>query len=146
MAGLSCLLIKKQTAADLALNPRARGARKIVVTSLKDGEEEVNETVWRAPAKGEKCPVLVTENWELAAFIEVAPQDRHYHKKGTEIFIVLEGEMKIEVEGEVFTLNEGDTLVVNPGVVHQVLRDENETLSALVITVNCGGKDDKFVI
>ena len=139
------LLIKKEAvAADPALAPGARGARKHVVTSLRDGEEEVKETVWRAPAKGQKCPVLVADNWEMATFNEVTTQDRHYHKKGTEIFIVLEGEMEIDVDDEVFTLNEGDTLVVNPRAVHEILR--KKSFLARVIKVNCGGPDDKFVV
>jgi len=146
MADLPCFIVGADAVDDdQALALAGCGARKHVVTSLcKDKERNATEIVWHAPAKREKCPVLVTESWELAAFSEVAPQDRHYHKKGTEIYTVLEGEMWIEVEGKVHHLEEGDIIVVNPGVVHQVLREG--IFIAQVITVNCGGKDDKFVV
>jgi mannose-6-phosphate isomerase-like protein (cupin superfamily) len=146
MAGLSCLLIRKQAAAaDPALAPGARGARKHVVTSIfKKKEKGATEAVWRPPADGQKCPVLVADNWEMATFNEVTTQDCHLHRRGTEIFIVLEGTMKIEVDGKMFALKEGDTIVVNPGVLHEVLRES--PFLARVVTVNCGGKDDKFVI
>ena len=146
MADLPCLLITKQAAAaDPALQPGARGARKHVVTSLFEKKERVAmEAAWLPPAEGEKCPVIVAPAWEMATFTEVTAQDRHFHRQGTEIYMVLSGIMTINVAGDVFTLSEGDTIVVNPGAVHEVLRDERSFL-ARVIAVDCGGADDKFV-
>jgi len=146
MADLPCLLITKQAAtADPALAPGARGARKHVVTSLLN-EKEVDATaaLWLPPAEGEKCPVIVAPAWEMATFNEVTAQDRHFHRLGTEIYSVLSGTMQVEVDGDMYALNEGDTIVVNPGAVHKVLREGS--FLARVITVDCGGADDKIVV
>lgn len=139
MANLPCLFITKQaTVADPALEPGARGARKHVVTSLFDKrEEEATRAAWLPPAEGEKCPVIVAPAWEMASFTETTAQDRHYHLRGTEIYSVLSGTMQIEVDGDLYLLDEGDTIVVNPGAVHEVLRES--TFLARVITVDCGG-------
>jgi len=131
--------------ADPALEPGARGARKHVVTSLFDKkEEEATRAAWLPPAESEKCPVIVAPAWEMASFTETTAQDRHYHRRGTEIYSVLSGTMSVDVEGELFSLYEGDMLVVNPGAVHVVLREG--CFLARVITVDCGGTDDKFVV
>lgn len=139
--GLPALLLTRQAvAADSALLPGARGARKHIVTELFDKKEtEAIGPVWVSPAEGEKCPVVVAKGLEMASFTEVTAQDRHYHKVGTEIYIVLAGMMRIEVDGLVFTLELGDTLVVNPDAVHQVLVEEGDIFLTRVITGNCGG-------
>lgn len=146
MANVPCLLLTAEAvAADPALAPGARGARKHVVTSLFDKKELVaTDAVWLPPAEGEKCPVIVAPAWEMASFTEVTAQDRHHHLQGTEIYMVLKGTMTINVDGDVFTLSEGDTIVVSPGAVHEVSR--RGSFLARVVTVDCGGADDKFVV
>lgn len=72
----------------------------------------------------------------------MAKQTRHWHKIGTEIYLLLEGAMAIEVEGSEYRLQPGDMIVVNPGAHHKVSRD-GEFLCR-VITVNCGGPDDRY--
>lgn len=146
MADLPCLLITKQAAAtDSVLEPTARGARKHVVTSIFEKKEmKATKAAWLPPEEGEKCPVIVADNWEMATFTEVTTQDRHYHLRGTEIYTVLSGTLAIDVDGVLFSLYEGDTLIVSPGAVHKVLCEGN--FLARVITVNCGGADDKYVV
>jgi mannose-6-phosphate isomerase-like protein (cupin superfamily) len=41
-------------------------------------------------------------NTEVAVFTEHAKQTSHYHLKGSEIYMVLEGLMPIELEGEIY--------------------------------------------
>jgi mannose-6-phosphate isomerase-like protein (cupin superfamily) len=146
MANLPCLLITKQAAAaDPALEPTARGARKHVVTSIFEKKEtEATKAAWLPPEEGEKCPVIVANNWEMATFTEVTAQDCHYHLRKTEIYTVLSGTLAIDVDGVLFSLYEGDTLIANPGAVHEVLREGN--FLARVIIVNCGEADDKYVV
>ena len=140
------LLRRSAVAADPALRPGARGARKHIVAALyRKWEEAASVPEWQAPAEGEKCQVVVSGNLEMASFTEVTAQDRHYHRRGTEIYIVLSGAMKIEVDDLVFVLNEGDTMVVNPWAVHQVMVGEEDHFLCRVITTNCGGPSDKFV-
>ena len=139
------LLVRSAALArDPALQPGGRGARKLLVTELyPDREHESADPVWRPPTDGESCPVLATEDTELAIFNQDTPQDRHCHRRGTEVYWVIEGEMRIEVEGLEYQLGPGDLIVVKPGAVHEVLRGANFLCG--VLTANCGGTEDKFV-
>jgi len=132
--------------ADPALQKGNRGARKILVTDIFDEKEQkATEIIWNPPKEGkEKCPVQLMHDTEIAIFNEITKQDRHYHKKGTEIYMVLEGKMHIEIEEEEYTLSQGDMIVVNPYATHEV-RNSKSNFLCRVITVNCGGEEDKFV-
>ena len=141
---LPALLIRKSSAGlDPQLQPGARGARKQVVTKLYESKERLaSDVFWSSPTEGEKCPVMVADNLEVATFNEVTTQDRHSHGKAREIYIVLRGTMYIEVAGETYGLGTGDMIVINPGVAHEVLRQTN--FLCRVITPDCGGPADKF--
>lgn len=144
MAVPPALLVRKSAAAaDPQLQPGARGARKHLVTVFFEAKEQVaDQVIWAPPAEGEKCAVVVTANLEVSSFTEVTVQDRHHHLVGTETYLVLGGTMHMEVDGEVYTLFEGDQITVNPGAAHEVIREGN--FLCRVITANCGGSADKF--
>jgi len=55
----------------------------------------------------------------------------HHHEDTDEVFIVIEGKMKIEFENETVELNEGDMYVVPKGVEHKPSA-ENECKVMLV--------------
>lgn len=145
MKGLPGLLVNLEAIKrDPALEAGNRGARKILVTELyPEKEVETTQVEWMPPVDSEKCPVEVTKNIELAVFTQNAPQDRHLHKLGTEMYMVLEGKMKIEVEGQDYVLLPGDMLIVNPGAAHEVKPAGIEFLCRAV-TANCGGNADKY--
>ena len=42
----------------------------------------------------------------------------HYHKKTTEIYVVLEGEGAIELDGEQRPIRAGDVILIPPGTRH----------------------------
>ena len=129
---------------DPALRAEGRGERKILVTELYPGSEvESTSAVWEAVNTSASTPVQVMADVEMAFFTHRAIQSRHFHKIGTEMYTVLEGSMIIEVEGSEYTLRAGDTIVVNPGAVHEILPQGNEFLCK-VVTVNCGGTHDKY--
>jgi len=131
--------------ADSALAMGNRGDRKVVVTELFPGKEKhAKDVIWKPPLGSERCPVQVMKDVEVAVFNQHAYQDRHYHKFGTEIYDVLEGEMLIEVEGTNYRLAPGDMMVVNFGAVHQV-KPENASFICRVVTVNSSGAKDKYV-
>jgi quercetin dioxygenase-like cupin family protein len=146
MNQLPALLVKLESLKqDPAHDPGKRGARKILVTELfPEKETEAVIVEWNPPAGAERCPVQVTENIEVAMFTQNASQDRHFHKIGTDIYTVLEGEMRIEVEGKDYVLLAGDMLVVNPGAVHEV-KPEGTNFLCRVITPNCIGSSDKYL-
>jgi mannose-6-phosphate isomerase-like protein (cupin superfamily) len=134
---------------DLALDPAlekgGRGARKVLVTDLyEETEEKARQVRWWPPVDGDKCPVQLTEDLEIGFFTEDAPQDRHCHERGTEIYWLLRGQVEIEVAGEDYCLAAGDALIVNPGAAHEVKPTARPFLCG-VIQANCGGAADKFV-
>jgi quercetin dioxygenase-like cupin family protein len=121
---------------------QTRGDRKVLVIGLRpETEQEATDAHWRAPLPPGKCPVVTTRDTEFATFTERARQTRHCHKIGTEIYTLLEGDMAMEVDGTLYTLSAGDTLVIKPGVWHEVKR-EGEFLCQ-VVTVNCAGAKDR---
>lgn len=140
------LATKDAVKRDLALQARDHGARKLLVTDLYGGKERESTSVeWLPPAVGEKCPVQVMADAEIAVFNQHAAQDRHYHKQGTEIYMILEGKMVIDVVGRDYLLLPGDMIVVNPNAIHEVKPQRTKFLCR-VVTLNCGGTLDKFMV
>ncbi len=45
----------------------------------------------------------------------------HYHKKMTEIYLVLEGEGHIELDGEVIPIRPMTTIMIKPGCRHRAI-------------------------
>jgi mannose-6-phosphate isomerase-like protein (cupin superfamily) len=81
---------------------------------------------------------------EMAFFTENARQDRHWHEQGTEIYTVLEGRMKIEVDGDLLELECRDSIVVRPPAVHYIPPGQGPFLCQVVVPF-CGGTADKFL-
>ena len=129
---------------DGALREGGRGARKIVVTArIPATETEACEVIWTPPSGHDPCAVQLMKDTEVAYFTQAAPQDSHLHKLATEMYMVIEGEMVIEVEGSPYRLMPGDMMIVNPGTVHEV-RPEGTEFLCRVVTTNCGGPADKY--
>jgi mannose-6-phosphate isomerase-like protein (cupin superfamily) len=106
---------------DPVLQSGNRGARKILVTEVFSAtEEKALQDVWESTTATGKCSVVETNDTEIAVFNQNASQDKHYHKIGTEIYMVLEGRMIIDVAGKLYSLLPGDMIVVNPMSVHEV--------------------------
>ena len=140
------LITKSAVHSDPALRPGARGARKLLVTTLlAQKEQEASEIKWSPPVGDGKCPVQSMHDTELAVFNHLAKQDRKFHKLGTKIYMVMTGKMVIEVDDQDYELSAGDVIVVNPGAVHAVKPEGTEFLCR-VVTVNCSGEKDRFVL
>lgn len=131
---------------DPALKQQGPGFRKQLVTEIHpDGETHPGRSYWQTPTEGQKCQVLQMNDTEVSVFNHRAPQDRHYHKMGTEMYILVEGEMTICIEGRDYHMEAGDMVVINPGTVHKV-QPASKPFLCRVINVNCGGKADKYVV
>ena len=119
-----------------------RGDRKVVVTEVYRDKEEVAKTpTWGHLSSSGKCPVLLMSDTEVAVFTQTAKQTRHCHMVATEIYMLLEGKMTIEVEEVDYILSSGDMIIVKPGAYHEVKR-EGEFLCR-VIAINCLGQRDR---
>lgn len=135
-----------RTKDDPALRPGGRGDRKLIVTELRvPSESHAAHTDWNSTDRAGKCPVLVMPSTEMAVFNDTAAQDRHYHRKATEIYFVLEGQMLIEVEGADHRLYGGDAIVVRPPAVHHV-KPSGHRFLCRVVCIDCHGPADKFVV
>lgn len=121
-----------------------RGARKLLVTSLYRNEQSVSEPIWEPPRGDGPCAVQKMSDTECAVFNHRAEQHRHHHEFATELYMVLEGSMRIEVERREYTLAAGDMIVVNPGSRHEV-RPSGTSFLCRVVTVDCGGSADKHL-
>ncbi|HVF90072.1 MAG TPA: cupin domain-containing protein [Blastocatellia bacterium] len=146
MKTLPALLVTREALErDPALRHGGRGARKILVTGIfAETEMEASDIEWSPPSGSDKCPVRLTAHTEVAVFNGAARQDRHFHEAATEIYMVMEGSMVIEVEGVDYRLKAGDMIVVNPGAAHLVKTGRDDFLCRLV-SLNCGGAKDKYL-
>ena len=66
---------------------------------------------------------------------------RHYHRKMTEIFYILEGQVTFEFEDETVVASHGMTINIPPNVTHEV-RSEN---GARLITIFSPGGFDRYL-
>jgi quercetin dioxygenase-like cupin family protein len=66
---------------------------------------------------------------------------RHFHKKMTEIFYVLEGEVTFNFDDESVVASRGMTINIPPNVIHEVISEEGGRL----ITVFSPGEFDKYL-
>jgi mannose-6-phosphate isomerase-like protein (cupin superfamily) len=70
--------------------------------------------------------------------------ERHYHRSAEEIYFVLKGQGKMEVDGETSFLKQGDSVLIPAGAWHEL---ENNGTSELRILCMCAppySHDDTF--
>ena len=54
--------------------------------------------------------------------VEISKDSRpHFHKKMTEIYYVLEGEGKLEIDGDSVALKPGVSVLIPPGKLHRAV-------------------------
>ena len=79
----------------------------------------------------------------VAAWVHVVDIDgarEHYHKHGTEVYYVLEGEGHIRLDGVDHPIRKGSTVQIPPGVVHGA----KGRMRVLVVGVPDIAEDDLF--
>lgn len=131
---------------DTQLKDGGTGYRKLVVPEIYPSIEMIaTGSHWQVPGPKEKGHVLQMSNFEVSIFSNVAPQKRHFHKLATEIYCVVDGEMDIEVNEELYILSSGDMIIVAPRAIHEV-RNAGKQFLCQVIAANCYGRQDKYVV
>ena len=78
---------------------------------------------------------LTNENPARIVDLVVKNAERHYHKKTTEYYYVLQGQGKLFLDGNKIDIKQGDLITIKPGVVHQAIEQDDEPLEILVIEV-----------
>ena len=66
---------------------------------------------------------------------------RHHHKRMTEVFYVLDGEIEFRFDDEIVTLTPGDTLTVPPNVWHAATCQEGGRM----LTIFKNGRFDEYL-
>jgi mannose-6-phosphate isomerase-like protein (cupin superfamily) len=59
-------------------------------------------------------------------------EQRHLHRRARQFFLVLEGELVLEVESEEFILGAGEGLEIAPGTAHQAINRSSSAVRFLV--------------
>ena len=65
--------------------------------------------------------LISREDCDVAAWVHAVDIDgarEHYHKRGTELYYVLDGEGTVILDGEVVPVRKGSVVHIPPGVVH----------------------------
>jgi mannose-6-phosphate isomerase-like protein (cupin superfamily) len=93
----------------------------------------VKEAVARLRAAGGGYEILHSSpGLELGVYVLVAPEpDRQQPHADDEVYVVLEGDGRLEVEGEIVDVKEGDAIFVEAGADHRFTAYEQ--LAVLVI-------------
>jgi quercetin dioxygenase-like cupin family protein len=87
----------------------------------------------RVAARGDLSAFTTKDGSEIREFHHTAAQSlaeaslaagqstqRHYHAESEEIYLVLEGEGDLEIDGEVRRLRLGDAALIPPGAWHEI--------------------------
>lgn len=74
--------------------------------------------------------------------------DLHTHKDEDEMFFVIKGSIQLEVEDEIFDLNEGEFFIVPKGTLHRPIAKKEAHLMMFVkaSNVNTGNIENKFTL
>lgn len=75
-------------------------------------------------------------NW---AFIPVGKSfKRHYHEDMLEVFVICDGIVNVEVDGQQDQLVRGDAIIIEPREVHQMTNEGNEEAHYVVFGLSTG--------
>ncbi|HYG95588.1 MAG TPA: cupin domain-containing protein [Solirubrobacterales bacterium] len=96
-----------------------------------------SESVEIRSAAADQLEVLVT-------YLHGDPPPKHFHPEQDERFEVLEGTVKVELEGEVRELGEGDSLAIPRGAVHRLWNPAEEAARAIWQTAPAGRTEQWF--
>jgi len=86
------------------------------------------------------------KTWDVA-LLEITDSPTHYHKFGKEIFVVMNGELAIQVEGAKYVLKAGDLVHIPPHKVHHLKSAKNtEAVRVLCISVPAFDPNDMYIV
>jgi mannose-6-phosphate isomerase-like protein (cupin superfamily) len=63
---------------------------------------------------------------------------QHFHQDMQEIFVILSGEVEMQVAGEHRVMQAGDTVIVDPGELHQMRNLRAEEARYIVFGISSG--------
>lgn len=70
---------------------------------------------------------------------------RHYHAKTEEIYVVLDGEAEMEIDGEWRRVRPGDAILIPPAALHQIRAEQGSELRFLCCCAPPYRDEDTFL-
>lgn len=71
---------------------------------------------------------------------------RHYHEDMQEVFVLLQGNVRMDCAGEPITMQAGDTVIVDPGEPHQMLNIGENDAEYIVFGISSGQNGRTIVL
>ena len=71
---------------------------------------------------------------------EITDSRKHYHKRATEYYYVLEGSGKMELNDDVIDLEPGLAIIIEPGTAHRAYGD----IKALIVVIPAAEHGDEY--
>lgn len=101
-----------------------------MITSIENAEHYV----W-----GEACDGWhLLKSDRLSVIQECMPpgtaEQRHYHERAQQVFYILEGRATFEIDGQINTMERGQSVHIPPGTPHRIQNNEITDLRFLVIS------------
>ncbi len=112
--------------------------KALLVRHEKDAPKERSTCGWRYRLISREDADKGVAAW--AHVVDIADAKPHYHKRGTEIYYLLEGEGAIVLDGVEHAIRPGSLVHIPPGIVHGA----KGRMRVLVIGVPTLGEDDLF--
>lgn len=78
------------------------------------------------------------------ARIRMTDDNRHYHKKTTEVYYVLSGSGSIELDGESHEIGPDTAILIEPGTRHRAMAYGGQALDLLVFSMPAYDQGDVF--
>lgn len=85
------------------------------------------------------------QKWSLA-LLEIRNSPKHFHRIEKEIFIVTEGVLDIEIDGECKLLKTGEVIEIFPGQIHQLKSASDEPVRVLCFNFPAFNPKDMYLV
>ena len=70
----------------------------------------------------------------------------HYHQESEELYYILKGEGLMKIDQQQFRLKSGQTCLIKPGEIHQIINERNEDLEFLAVCIPAWKPEDSFEV
>lgn len=85
------------------------------------------------------------DKWSVA-LLEINDSPKHYHKVGKEVFVVVNGKLSIEIDGNYQILNVGESVTLLPGMVHHLKSAQNSPVRVLCFNFPAFDPNDMHIL
>lgn len=85
-----------------------------------------------------------TALWSIA-ILDIHQAPAHYHKIGYEHFVVLNGELSIELDDKHYSLSSGQSVHIPPGIIHRLKSAKETAVRVLCVNFPTFNPNDFFI-